>query len=150
MNADKQLQYYFELAFSSPLDTLENSRERLCKVAEHVWFCHFVPELDRLSNPEVAAKAAYVVDFLASNHLVESDQKKLLKQQVQNVWVRLESDTVNLTERTFYVNDCSPQRNRDVFAQRWHFASGMRPRELGLFNMQRRVNQSKYSNLNDQ
>lgn len=142
---NSQYQLYFEQVFSKPLDSLESARADLCQVAELVWFHRFVPALDRLGNPEAISKAAYVVDYLASNHLVPSDQKRRLKHQLEVARMRLAQLPAN-SEWTFYVNDRRPRKNRDPFADRWHLVSGMKPKELGLLDMQRRASHSRYGN----
>lgn len=140
-------QAYFEQTFSNPLDSVDRAKDDLRKVAELVWFHNFVPKLDRLSDPDAAAKAAYVVDYLASNHLVSPFQKKMLKQQLEVVRERLKNLSAHTEQRTFYTYDSLPRKNRDDFAKRWGFATGMKPMALGLIDMQRRANQTRYKDL---
>lgn len=143
MSVSAYYQAQFEQTFSKPLASPESAKDDLRRVAELVWFHNFVPELDHLDNPEVMSKAAYVVDFLASNHLVPSLQKQRLKRQLEVAEAKLATMPACRKPRTFYVGDTLPRKNRDQLAKKWRFDSGMKPNALGLLDMQRRANFAK-------
>jgi|AZIK01.1.fsa_nt_gi hypothetical protein len=147
MSRNAYYQAQFEQTFSKPLASPESAKEDLRRVAELVWFHNFVPELDQLHNPEAISKAAYVVDFLASNHLVPSPQKQRLRLQLKVAEAKLAALPACRKPRTFYVGDALPRKNKDQLAKKWRFDSGMKPNALGLLDMQRRVNLPKREGL---
>lgn len=136
-------QHHFEKVFSRTPVSADTARTDLRAVAESVWHKGFVPNLSQVKDRKALRRAAYMVDYLASNHMVSADKKRALKLQLDCVKERLQ--TVEGNEETFYEFDVKPRKNRDAFARRWHLASGMKPRDLGLLDMQRRANASSYA-----
>ena len=138
-----EYQKRFENAFSCLPVSVEMARVGLQGVAEDVWYNGFVPNLSSIKNHKALRRAAYVLDYLASNHMVAPELKRELKQRLEVVKKQLDKEDV-VNQETFYQSDKAPRTNRDAFAKRWHLASGMKPRDLGLLDMQRRVNAHKH------
>lgn len=130
-------QSHFEKLFSSVPVSADKVSKDLRAVAQSVWYEDFVPDLTSLQNSDALRRAGYVVEYLASKHLVTPERKRVLK-QVANV-ARSRLDSLEGAEQTFYKNDTPPVKNRDAFAKRWQLAAGMKPRLLGLLDMQRRA-----------
>ena len=139
MTQEETFQQHFEKTFSALPVSIEKSASDLKSVAQHVWFDGFVPDLSPLTDVKYLMRAAYVVDYLASNHLVSAERKRALKRCLTDATLRLEKVT---QVEAFYLDE-SPTahtKNRDVFAKRWKLASGMKPKLLGLLDLQRRAN----------
>ncbi len=139
MRQGETFQQHFERRFSDLPVSVEKSAPDLLTVAKHVWFDGFVPDLSPLTDVKCLMRAAYVVDYLAANPLMPAARKKVLKQCLADVSLRLKSVT---EVDTFYLDESQAvkTKNRDVFAKRWKLASGMKPKLLGLLDLQRRAN----------
>lgn len=131
-------QQCFEKVFSSVPVSEDRVREDMCYLAKAVWFDGFVPDLSELTNVAAARRAAYTVDFFAAAHMLDADSKQTLQKVVEDFRAKLSAE--DLAEETFYAAEVKPRKNRDDFARRWYLASGMKPRSLGLLDMQRREN----------
>lgn len=136
MNTQQQYQQQFEAAFVQAAETAEGFASSLQAVASAVWFDGFTPDLYRLAGDSLR-RAAYVVDYLASNHLVTSDRKAQFQALLEQAESRLSE---NASPVTFYSSDTVPRRNRDAIAQRWQLATGMKAAATGVLDLQRRAN----------
>lgn len=140
MTQEETFQQHFEKTFSELPVSIEKSASDLKSVAQHVWFDGFVPDLTCFTDLRSLLRAAYVVDYLASNHLVSEKHKVKLKHCLAPASSSLEKVT---EVESFYLSEskASHGKDRDAFAKRWKLSAGMKPKLLGLLDLQRRANQ---------
>ncbi|PPC77914.1 hypothetical protein C4K68_07665 [Pokkaliibacter plantistimulans] len=131
--------HHYQQALANALhhcDSAATAADDLCQFAYGVWFDGFTPDLSPLSDVE-RLKAAYVLDFLMSNPLVGAGRRAQLQPVLEEVAATLSNEQGAVT---FYLTDDPARTNRDQLAKKWHLASGMRPAQVGLLDMQRRAN----------
>ena len=120
----------------------EDAAEDLVCLAKGVWFDNYTPSLKQYSGQELQ-KAAYVTEFLAANHLVNSFRRGALRASLNAAKQRAEFPPAFTP---FYLNDKANKfSGRDKLAKRWGFSSGLQASKVKqLLDLQRRANTEHY------
>lgn len=140
-------QSYFEQLFRDAPESVEGVSDQLCTVAKFVWFKGFTPNLEPVVESELP-RAAYFIDFLTQNPVVDSERRKELNAALEFAVSRLSNaPKENETLESFIKGEPQKKKNRDQLAAKWHLGKGMPFGKVPeLLNLQRRANLQKQAN----